>query len=210
MAGGDRISVMCVKDHGLVREGLCLLVNRQPDMYVVASAASGKEAVARFKQFSPDVTVMDLQLADMSGVDAIQEIHRVDADAKIVVLTIYQGPEDIYRAVAAGAAAYLSKKSQSDDLVRVVRQVHAGERRIPPELDAWVAERALQPSLTRREIQVIELISQGKRNKEIGASLGISGETVHVHVRNLLGKLKVNDRSGAISAALRRGIIHIR
>lgn len=210
MAGGDRISVMCVEDHGLVREGLCLLVNRQPDMYVVASAASGKEAVARFKQFSPDVTVMDLQLADMSGVDAIQEIHRVDADAKIVVLTIYQGPEDIYRAVAAGAAAYLSKKSQSDDLVRVVRQVHAGERRIPPELDAWVAERALQPSLTRREIQVIELISQGKRNKEIGASLGISGETVHVHVRNLLGKLKVNDRSGAISAALRRGIIHIR
>lgn len=210
MAGGDRISVMCVEDHGLVREGLCLIVNRQPDMYVVASAASGEEAVARFKQHSPDVTLMDLQLADMSGVDAIQEIHRIDSDAKIVVLTIYQGPEEIYRAMAAGAADYLSKDSLSDELVRVVRQVHAGERRIPPELEAWLAERALQPALTKREIQVIELISQGKRNKEIAVSLGISEETVHVHVRNLLGKLKVNDRSGAISVAVRRGIIHIR
>jgi DNA-binding NarL/FixJ family response regulator len=179
-------------------------------MYVVASAASGEEAIDRFKQWSPDVTVMDLQLADMTGVDAIQEIHRLDPDAKIVVLTIYQGPEEIYRAMAAGAAAYLSKDSLSDDLVRVVRQVDAGERRIPAELEAWLAERALQPALTRREIQVIELISQGKRNKEIAVSLGISEETVHVHGRNLLGKLKVNDRSGAISVAVRRGIIHIR
>jgi two-component system NarL family response regulator len=210
MARGHRISVMCVENHGLVREGLCLIINRQPDMDVVASAASGEEAIDRFKQFSPDVTLMDLQLADMSGVDAIQEIHRVDADAKIVALTIYQTGDEIYRAMAAGAANYLSKDALSDELVRVVRQVHAGERRIPPELEAWLAERALQPTLTRREIQVIELISQGKRNKEIAVSLGISEETVHVHVRNLLGKLKVNDRSGAISVAVRRGIIQLR
>src|SRR5262249_8800727 len=154
MAGGDRVSVMCVEDHGLVREGLCLIVNHQPDMYVVASAASGEEAIARFKQFSPDVTLMDLHLADMSGVDAVQDTHRVDADAKIVVLTIYQGSQGVYQAIAAGAADYLSKDSLSDELVRVVRRVHAGERRIPPELEAWLAERALQPSLTRREIQV--------------------------------------------------------
>ena len=210
MAGGDRISVMCVENHGLVREGLCLIVNRQPDMYVVASAASGEEAVSQFKLFSPDVTLMDLDLEDMSGVDAIQEIHRVDADATIVALSIYHGADDIYRAMAAGAANYLSKDALSDELVRMVRQVHAGERLIPPELEAWLAERALLPALTKREIQVIELISQGKRNKEIAVTLGISEETVHVHVRNLLGKLKVNDRSGAISVAVRRGIIHIR
>lgn len=206
----SRISVMCVDDHRLVREGLGHIINRQPDMRVVASAGSGEEAVELFKQLSPDVTLMDLQLDGMSGVEAIQEIHRINATAKIVVLTMYQGDEDIYRAVAAGAANYLLKDSLSDELVRVVRQVHAGERRILPDLEARLAERATNPTLTKREIQVIELISQGMRNKEIAASLGISEETVHVHVRNLLGKLKVNDRSGAISVAVRRGIIHIR
>ena len=210
MAVRSRISVMCVDDHRLVREGLGHIINRQPDMSVVASAGSGEEAVELFKQLSPDVTLMDLQLDGMSGVEAIQEIHRIDAAAKIVVLTMYQGDEDIYRAVAAGAANYLLKDSLSDDLVTVVRQVHAGERRILPDLEARLAERATHPTLTKREIQVIELISQGMRNKEIAASLGISEETVHVHVRNLLGKLKVNDRSGAISVAVRRGIIHIR
>jgi two-component system, NarL family, response regulator len=210
MPGNDRITVMCVEDHGLVREGLCLIINHQPDMHVIASAASGEEAVALFKRFSPDVTLMDLQLPGMNGVEAIQEIHRVDVDAQIVVLAMHHGAEDIYRAMAAGAANYLMKDSLSDDLVRVVRQVHAGERRIPPDLEAWLAQRATEPTLTKREIQVIELISEGKRNKEIATALGISDETVHVHVRNVLGKLKVNDRSGAISVAVRRGIIHIR
>lgn len=210
MAVRNRISVMCVDDHRLVREGLGHIINRQPDMRVVASAGSGEEAIELFKQVLPDVTLMDLQLDGISGVEAIQEIRRIDSAAKIIVLTMYQGDEDIFRAVAAGAANYLLKDSLSDDLIRVVRQVHAGERRILPDMEARLAERATNPTLTKREIQVIELISQGMRNKEIAASLGISEETVHVHVRNLLGKLKVNDRSGAISVAVRRGIIHIR
>ena len=210
MPNRSRISVMCVDDHRLVREGLGHIINRQPDMRVVAAAGSGEEAIELFKQHAPDVTLMDLQLDGMSGVEAIQEIHHINPAARIVVLTMYQGDEDIYRAVAAGAANYLLKDSLSDELVSVVRQVHAGERRILPDLEARLAERATMPTLTKREIQVIELISQGMRNKEIAASLGISEETVHVHVRNLLAKLKVNDRSGAISVAVRRGIIHIR
>jgi len=205
----SRIRVLCVDDHRIVRDGIALIIGRQPDMEVVGSAASGKEAVELWRKLRPDVTLMDLQLGAMSGVEAIRVIRSQNAGARIVVLTMYQGDEDIYRALEAGAATYLLKDTLSDDLVRVVRQVHAGEHPIMPNVAARLAERAAGSTLTTREVQVIELISQGMRNKEIAVSLGISEETAHVHVRNILAKLKVKDRSAAINVALRRGIIHI-
>lgn len=204
-----RIKVLCVDDHRIVREGLTLIIGRQPDMEVVGSASSGEESVQLFGRLRPDVTLMDLQLGSMSGVQAIRSIRRLAPAARIVVLTMFQGDEDIYRALEAGAATYLLKDTLSDDLVRVVREVHAGEHPVTPNVEARLAERAAGPTLTPREVQVMELVSQGMRNKELAAALGISEETAHVHVRNILAKLKVQDRSAAITVALRRGIIHL-
>jgi DNA-binding NarL/FixJ family response regulator len=206
---GSKIRVLCVDDHRIVQEGLRLIINRHPDMQVVGSAESGADAVAQFAALRPDVTLMDLQLGPMSGVAAIREIRTIDPSARIVVLTMYQGDEDIFRAIAAGATTYLLKDTLSDDLVRVIRQVHAGEHPVSPDVAARLAERAGNPTLTPREIQVIELVAQGMRNKEVAAALAISEETAHVHVRNILAKLKVKDRSAAITVALRRGIIHL-
>jgi two-component system NarL family response regulator len=204
------IRVLCVDDHRIVREGLALIVNHQPDMEVVGSASSGEESVELFMKLRPDITLMDLQLGGMSGVEAIRAIRKQAANARIVVLTMYQGDEDIYRALQAGAATYILKDTLSDDLIRVVHEVHAGKHPVMPDVEARLAERAANPTLTPREIQVIELVSQGMRNKELAAELGISEETAHVHVRNILTKLKVKDRSAAITVAYRRGIIHLR
>lgn len=209
MAKKAPISVLCVDDHRIVREGLALIIGRQYDMTVVGSASSGQEAIDRFNELRPDVTLMDLQLGAMNGVEAIRAIRRVDPAARIVVLTMYQGDEDIFRAIQAGAATYLLKDTLADDLVRIVRQVHAGQHPVRPDVAARLAERASNPTLTAREVQVMELVAQGMRNKEIGAALGISEETAHVHVRNILSKLKVSDRSAAVTVALRRGIIHL-
>jgi two-component system NarL family response regulator len=203
------IRVLCVDDHRLVREGIELIIGRQPDMEVVGSARTGEESVDLFRQHRPDVTLMDLQLGSMSGLEAIRAIRREHADARVVVLTMYQGDEDIYRALEAGAVTYLLKDMLSDDLIRVVRDVHAGKHPIMPNVEARLAERASRSTLTRREVQVVELISQGMRNKEIAAALGIGEETAQVHVKNILAKLQVQDRTAAINVALRRGIIHI-
>jgi two-component system NarL family response regulator len=207
---GTDIRVLCVDDHRIVREGIALIIGRQPDMTVVGSAATGEEAVTLFERHRPDITLMDLQLGSMSGVEAIRAIRRQDAAARIVVLTMYHGDEDIYRALEAGAAAYLLKDTLSDDLIRVVRDVHAGsEPLISSDVQAHLSERASRPQLTRREVQVIELIAFGMRNKEIAAALRISEETAQVHVKNILAKLDVQDRTAAMNVAIRRGIIHI-
>ena len=203
------IRILCVDDHRIVREGLELIIAKQPDMRVAASAASGEESIALFRQHRPDVTLMDLQLGAMSGVDAIRAIRGEHPDARIVVLTMFQGDEDIFRALQAGAATYLLKDTLSDDLIRVVREVHAGRHPVPPEVEARLAERAAGPTLTPREVQVVGLIAEGMRNKEIAAALGISDETVQVHVKSIFWKLKVKDRSAAMNVALRRGIIHL-
>ena len=205
-----RIRVLCVDDHRIVREGIGLIISRQPDMEVVGSAATGEEAVSLFKRERPDVTLMDLQLPTMSGLEAIQAIRREDADARIIVLTMYQGDEDIHRALAAGATTYLLKDTLSDDLIRFVREVHAGRRQIRPDVKARLDERASQPTLTPREIQVMELVALGKRNKEIAVLLGISEETVQVHLKNIFVKLRVSERTAAVNVALRRGIVHIK
>lgn len=209
MAIPHSIRVLCVDDHRIVREGLGLIISRQPDMEVVGTASSGEEAVDAFGRCRPDITLMDLNLRGMSGLDAIKAIRRQEGRARIVVLTMHQGEEYIHRALEAGAASYLLKDTLSDHLVGVIREVYEGRRALPPDVEARLAARASNAHLTPREVQVVSLIAQGMRNKEIAAALGISFETAQVHVKNILGKLKVQDRTAAVSVAVRRGIIQL-
>jgi two-component system NarL family response regulator len=204
-----RITVLCVDDHRIVREGLRMIINSEPDMTVIETAATGSEAVARHRQYSPDITLMDLRLPDMGGAEAIRAIRRFDADARIIVLTMYKGDEDIHRAIDAGAATYLLKDTLADDLPRIVREVHMGRPALPPDVQARLEERAAYPTLTMREIEVLELLSAGRRDKEIALALSISDQTVRVHVKNIFAKLGVSDRTEAMGVAIRRGIIHV-
>jgi DNA-binding NarL/FixJ family response regulator len=205
-----RIRVLCVDDHPMITEGLASTINRQADMAVVGCAGSVAEAIVVFRRERPDVTLMDLQLGDANGVEAIRAIRAEFPEARIIVLTVYQGDEDIFRALEAGAAGYLLKEEVSDELVRVVRDVHHGKTpHMRPDLEERLAQRVSTPRLTTREIQVLELVSRGLRNKEIAAVLGITDETARVHVKNILAKLKVNDRTAAVSVGVRRGIIRI-
>jgi DNA-binding NarL/FixJ family response regulator len=204
-----RIRVLCVDDHRIVREGLALIIARQPDMKVVGFAATGEEAVLQWRRHRPDITLMDLRLGAMSGLEAIRAIRREEPTARIIVLTMYQGDEDIHQALAAGAATYLLKDTLSDDLIRTVREVHAGGAPMGDDVKALLNERASQPPLTPREIEVLTLVAQGHRNKEIASLLHLSEETVPVHLKNIFAKLKVNERTAAVNVALRRGIVHI-
>jgi len=208
-AAARRITVLCVDDHRIVREGLRMIINSEPDMVVIDAAATGGEAVARYRQHYPDITLMDLRLPDISGVDAIREIHRLDASARIIVLTMYTGDEEIHRAIGAGASTYLLKDALADDLPRIVREVHAGRRTLPPDVAARLEERAAHPTLTSREIEVMKLVAAGRRDKEIAVALAISAHTVRVHMKHIYTKLGVSDRTEAMGVAIRRGIIHI-
>lgn len=202
------ITVLCVDDHPVVLEGISQKISSQGDMRVVGLATDGRQAVDLFKRQRPDVTLMDLQLPTTSGLQAIRAIRSEDPKARIVVLTMYQGDEDIFRALESGAATYLLKDTLSDDLVRVVREVYAGSTTLPSNVATRLAARSTQRGLTTREVEVLERIAEGLRNKEIGAVLRISEETVQVHVKNILAKLGVNDRTAAVTVAFRRGIIH--
>ena len=204
-----RLRIFLADDHRIVREGLALIIGRQPDMEVVGTASSGEEAVELFARFKPDITLMDLNLRGMSGLDAIKAIRLQESRARIVVLTMHNGEEYIHRALEAGAASYVLKDSLSDNLVGTIRDVYEGRHTLAPDVEARLAERAGNAHLTPREVQVVELISQGMRNKEIAATLGISFETAQVHVKNILAKLKVQDRTAAVSVAVRRGIIQL-
>jgi DNA-binding NarL/FixJ family response regulator len=207
-AGAKPISVLCVDDHPIVRDGLASAISDQPDMVVIGEAATGEEAVALFKNHRPDITLMDLRLRGMSGLEAIRAIHEYDVNSRVIVLTMYEGDEDIHRALAAGAAAYLLKDTLSDDLLRVIREVHAGGAPMTEEIEARLAERATQPKLTPREIEVIERVASGRRNKEIADDLGIRLDTVEVHLRNIFTKLGAKERISAVKIATRRGIVH--
>ena len=204
-----RIRILCVDDHPLVLDGIKRKIELHSDMEVAATATTGEEALALFRQHRPDITLMDLQLPTMSGIEAIRTIRGEDPHAKIIVLTVYQGDEDIYRALKAGAAAYVLKHTASDDLIQVVRNVHAGGHPIPADTAVQLAARLNRAAMTRREVTVLELVAQGMRNKEIAFRLGISEDTVEVHMRNIFAKLEVNDRTAAVMVALKRGIIHI-
>jgi DNA-binding NarL/FixJ family response regulator len=203
------IRILCVDDHPLVREGIARKIDRQPDMKVIGTASTGAEAIELFQRHRPDVVLMDLQLPGMRGIQAIEAIRREDSEARIVVLTMYSGDEDIFRAIQAGAASYLLKDTLSSDLVSIVRRVYRGERPIPPAVASRLAKRAGRPGLSTREVEVVELLAEGKRNKEIADVLGITRETVQTHIKRLFVKLNVNDRTAAVTVALSRGIVHI-
>jgi DNA-binding NarL/FixJ family response regulator len=179
-------------------------------MTVVATASNGEQAIDRYEKYRPDVTLMDLQLPGISGLEAIRSIRHSDPRARIIVLTMYDGEEDIHRALQAGAATYVLKETLPDDLVRVIRAVYGGERPILADVATRLASREIHSSLTAREVEVLTLIAEGSRNKEIADALEIAEETVQVHVRHILSKLDVKDRTAAVTVALRRGIIHIR
>ena len=203
------IRVLCVDDHRLMREGIARIVGVQPDMMVVAEASNGEHAVAQFLASRPDVTLMDLQLPVTSGPEATRRIRELDRSARIIVLTMYNGDEDVYRAFEAGAMGYVLKDTISDDLIHTIREVHAGRPVLTPEIQQVLDERARLPILSVRERQVLELMAEGMRNKEIAATLGISLDTAGMHVKHLFTKLEVHDRTAAVAKAIRRGIIHI-
>ncbi len=203
------IGVLCVDDHRLMREGIAFILGMHPDVRVVAEASNGEEAVAMYQQFRPDVTLMDLQLPRLNGLEATRAIRKIDPAARIVVLTMYQGDEDIYRAIQAGAVGYVLKDSLSDELLRVIREVHRGGNAVPPDVAAKLALRTSHASLTTREVQVLEVLRTGMRNKEIADALGITEETARTHIKNIFLKLNVHDRTAALAEAVRRGLVHI-
>jgi two-component system NarL family response regulator len=209
-AKAGAIRILIADDHPVVREGVAAMIERRPDMTVVAEAATGREAVAAYRAAQPDVVLMDLRMPEMTGVEAIGAIRGEFPGARIIVLTTYDGDEDIYRGLQAGARAYLLKDAPRDELLDAIRAVHAGQSRIPPAVAARLAERVLAgPQLTARELEVLRGIVAGRSNKEIGAALSIGEGTVKAHVNNILGKLGVNDRTQAVTTALQRGIVHL-
>jgi DNA-binding NarL/FixJ family response regulator len=204
-----RIRILIVDDHSVVREGLVSLVKRKSDMVVVGEGSNGREAVDLWKEHRPDVTLLDLRMPVLDGVGAIKEIRELDENAHIVVLTTYDGDEDIYRAIKAGAKAYLLKDTARDALVETVRRVHAGETYLPPQLAAKLAERVSGEALSPREVEVLQRMAAGKSNKEIGAELFISEGTVKTHLKSIFSKLDVVSRTEAVATATRRGLIQL-
>ena len=203
------IRVLAADDHALVRYGIASLVNAQPDMELVAQAATGRDALEQFRKHRPDVTLMDLQMPDMSGIDAIIGIRGEVPDARIIVLTTYGGDVQVIGALRAGARGYLLKGSVHTDLVETIRAVHAGQKRIPAKIAAELAEHTGDDELTAREIDVLRLIARGNANKQIAAHLSIAEETVKSHITRLLDKLRANDRTHAVTIGLQRGIIEL-
>lgn len=203
----EPIRVLIVEDHNVVRQGLVALLNEAGGLDVVGEAADGLEAVAQFRKLQPDITLIDLRLPRMSGVEVIDRIRLETPQGRFVVLTTYDGDEDIYRALKAGARAYLLKGMTGEDLIKAIRAVHAGKTHIPPAIAERLAERKGAEDLTPREFDVLEQIVHGKSNREIAAELEVSEATVKTHINSLLGKLGVTDRTQAATAAIQRGIV---
>jgi DNA-binding NarL/FixJ family response regulator len=203
------IRVLSVDDHPLLNQGTAALINSQPDMQLVAQASSGGEAIEKFREHQPDVTLMDLRLPDMSGIDTMVAIRTEFPQARIVMLTTFEGDVDIQRALEAGARGYVLKSMPPKDLIAAIRQVHVGKKRIPSEVAARLADHMGEEDLTTREIEVLRKVAQGNRNRDIAEKLFISEETVKVHIKHIMEKLSARDRTEAIAIALRRGIIQL-
>jgi two-component system NarL family response regulator len=209
MKKAKAIRVLCVDDHPVVRDGLAASIETQPDMKAVGEASDGQSAIAMFRQLKPDVVVMDLRMPGMGGVEATIQIRKEFPTARIIVLTTYEGDEDIHRALQAGAQGYLLKDSVRKELLQTIREVYAGQRHITPAMAARVAEHTPRVALTPRELQVLQLIAKGLRNKEIGSALDIAEDTVKIHIKNIFGKLEVIDRTQAVVEASQRGFIQL-
>jgi DNA-binding NarL/FixJ family response regulator len=203
------IGVLSVDDHPLLREGIAALVDAESDMKLLAEASNGKEAIEKFRLHRPDVTLMDLQMPAMNGIEAIFGIRSEFPDARIIVLTTYAGDVQVLRALKAGARGYILKAHVRRELLDTIRTVHAGQKRIPPEVASELADHAGEEDLSSRELEVLRLIASGNPNKEIAFRLAIAEETVKSHVTNILAKLGANDRTHAVTIALRRGIIEL-
>ena len=203
------IRVFSVDDHPLLREGISALVNNQPDMMIIGEASTGTEAIQQFRQHVPDVTLLDLRLPDMSGIDVLIAIRSEFPEARIVMLTTFEGDVEVQRALQAGARGYLLKNMPPVELLDVIRQVHAGKKRIPPEIASQLLEHLSDEGLTEREVEVLREVAGGNRNREIAQTLFISEETVKVHIKHIMEKLGANDRTEAVTIAVRRGIIQL-
>jgi DNA-binding NarL/FixJ family response regulator len=203
------LGILCVDDHPLVRKGIAAILANEKDMKLIAEAGSGAEAVEAFRKFHPDVTLMDLRMPGVDGIEATKEIRKIDPEARIIALTSYDGDQEIYRALEAGVRGYILKESVHTEIVRAIRVVHSGKRLMPPEVAERLSEHFPQVALTPREIEVLQHVAKGLGNKEIGVRLGTAAGTVKMHLQNILSKLGASDRTHAVTLAIRRGIIHI-
>ena len=203
------IRIFSVDDHPLLREGIAALVNSQPDMVIVGEAATGAEALLLFKQLQPDVTLLDLRLPDTSGIDILIAIRTEFPEARIIMLTTFEGDVEIHRALQAGARGYLLKNMPPSELLDVIRQVHSGKKRIPPAIASQLAEHMSDEELTEREVEVLRAVAGGNKNRDIANKLFISEETVKVHIKHIMEKLGAADRTQAVTIGVRRGIIQL-
>ncbi|WP_260738221.1 response regulator transcription factor [Tunturiibacter lichenicola] len=204
-----RIRVFCVDDHPLMREGIAAVIRNEPDMQLVAEASTGQEAIQGFRAHRPDVTLMDVRMPDMGGIDALLAIRTQFADARVIMLTTFEGDAEIQRALAAGAQGYMLKSMPRKQLVETIRKVHAGHKHIPPEVAAQLMEHLLGETLSKREVEVLQKVAGGNRNSDIAALLFVSEETVKGHIKHIMEKLGASDRTEAVSIGIRRGIIHL-
>jgi DNA-binding NarL/FixJ family response regulator len=203
------IRVFCVDDHPLLREGIATIINSEPDMSVVAEASNARDAIQQFRGLQPDVTLMDLRLPEKSGIDALIAIRNEFPEARIVMLTTFEGDVEIQRALEAGARGYVLKTTPPKELIKLIRQVHAGTKCIPAQVAAQLAEHVADEDLTDREAEVLNQIAGGNRNRDIAEKLFIAEETVKVHIRHIMDKLGASDRTQAVAIGLRRGIIQL-
>jgi DNA-binding NarL/FixJ family response regulator len=209
MSEPKTIRVLSVDDHPLLREGIATLINSQPDMRLIAEAENGQEAIQQFDLHQPDVTLMDLRLPDMSGIDVVIALRSQHPEARIIMLTTFEGDVEIQRALEAGARGYLLKSMPPKDMLEAIRQVHAGKKRIPVEIASQLAEHMGDEALTDREVEVLRAIAEGNRNRDIANKLFISEETVKVHIKHIMEKLNASDRTQAVAIGVRRGIIEL-